>query len=80
MNSFSNERLYHTCEAYQWTSVSLLRCIEKRFTHFDRLKTTYKSYKIRMGDQVEVLRKENNKLTQGRCEAACETVNTSLEK
>lgn len=64
MKSFSNKRLYHTSEAHQWTSVSLLRCSEKRFTHFDRLKTTYKSYKIRMGDQVEVLPKENNKLKE----------------
>ena len=39
-------------------------CSEKRFMHFDRLKTMYKSYKIRMGDQVEVLRKENNKLKE----------------
>lgn len=33
-------------------------CSEKRFMHFERLKTMYKSYKIRMEDQVEVLRKE----------------------
>lgn len=39
-------------------------CSEKRFTLFDRLKAMYKSYKIRMGDQVEVLRKENNKLKE----------------